>query len=94
MSSFWEPDVQPVLHFQFDSFAVNKAANENRNCRSSLNNKLITKIHRYNLINSSHISNPRNIQYEKLNRTMKKFLKKLLAPTINRTKNMSRINVT
>jgi hypothetical protein len=29
-----------------------------------------------------------------LNRTMKKFLKKLLAPTINRTKNMSRINVT
>lgn len=43
MSSFWKPNVQPVLHFQFDSFAVNKAADEYRNRRSSLNYKLIIK---------------------------------------------------
>jgi hypothetical protein len=39
MCSFWEPDVKPVFHFHFQPFAVGKAANEDRDCCSSLNNK-------------------------------------------------------
>lgn len=44
MCSFWEPDVKPVFHFHFQPFAVGKAANEDRDCCSSFNNKLIQKI--------------------------------------------------
>jgi len=82
MSSFWEPRVQSVLHLYFHPFAVDKAADEDRNCCSPLNDKLV----KYCVI-------IRSLVLVKIKKQETTVMSITLASTTSRTKNISRINV-